>query len=76
MQFPQTNDRPSELSLPASVRSYFAEPGARHRLRIVETLPLSAQHRAVLIERDTVQHLVILGPNGETVVETGIKNNE
>ncbi len=31
---PQTNERPSELSLPASVRSFFAEPGARHRFKV------------------------------------------
>lgn len=49
--------------------------GATRRLRIVETLPLSAQHRALLIERDHVQHLIIIGPNGEAVVETGIKKD-
>ena len=30
----QTNDRPSELSLPASVRSFLAEPGAPHRFKM------------------------------------------
>ncbi len=30
----QTNERPSELSLPASVRSYFAEPGVPHRFKV------------------------------------------
>ena len=29
-----TNELPSELSLPAAVRSYFAEPGARHRFKV------------------------------------------
>lgn len=48
-------------------------PGTPRRLRVIETLSLSTQHRAILIERDAVQHLVIIGPNGETVVETGIK---
>lgn len=33
-QLAQTNERPSELSLPASVRSFFAEPGAPHRFRV------------------------------------------
>jgi flagellar protein FliO/FliZ len=51
--------------------------GAKRRLKIIETLPLTAQHRAVLIARDdTTLHLVILGPNGETVVESSIKNHE
>lgn len=42
------------------------------RLKILETLPLDSRRRAVLIARDEKQHLVILGPNGETVVESGI----
>ena len=33
-QLVQTNERPSELSLPASVRSFFAEPGAPHRFKL------------------------------------------
>ncbi len=47
-------------------------PGAKRRLKIVETLPVGARHRAVLIKRDHVEHLVILGPTGDTVVESGI----
>lgn len=42
------------------------------RLRLIEALPLDARRRLVLIERDSVQHLVILGPNAETVIETNI----
>jgi hypothetical protein len=30
----QTNEGPSELSLPASVHSFFAEPGAPHRFKV------------------------------------------
>ena len=33
-QLVQTNERPSELLLPASVRSFFAEPGAPHRFKL------------------------------------------
>jgi len=50
-------------------------PGGREgkrRLRIVEVLPLDSRRRAVLLARDNVQHLVILGANGEVVVETDI----
>ncbi len=42
------------------------------RLRLVEVLPLDSRRRAILLERDKKQHLVILGPGGETVVETHI----
>jgi len=42
------------------------------RLRLIEALPLDARRRLVLLERDNVQHLVILGVNTETLIETGI----
>lgn len=46
----------------------------RHRrLKIVEAIPLDARRRLLLIQRDDKQHLVILGPNGETIVETNIQ---
>lgn len=45
----------------------------KKRLRLIEVLPLDGRRRAVLIERDDVQHLLVLGPEGETVVETNIK---
>lgn len=48
-----------------------AAPGKR-RLKIIESLPLDARRRAVILRRDDTEHLVILGPNGETVVETKI----
>jgi flagellar protein FliO/FliZ len=42
------------------------------RLKIIEVLSLDARRRAVLLRRDDKDHLVILGPSGETVVETAI----
>lgn len=42
------------------------------RLRIVETALLGPKHRLVLIRRDNVEHLLVLGPTNEAVVETGI----
>ncbi len=44
----------------------------KRRLKIIEILPLDARRRAVLLRRDNAEHLVILGPSGETVVETHI----
>ena len=46
--------------------------GGKARLRVVESIPLDNKRRLSLIQRDDVQHLVILGPNNETVIETGI----
>lgn len=44
----------------------------KRRLKIVEVLPIGARHRAVILKRDDVEHLVILSSTGETVVESGI----
>lgn len=53
----------------------FGQPGlmtrAGRRLKLVEVLPIDARRKAVIIECDDEQHLVILGPAGETL----IKNN-
>lgn len=48
-----------------------ARRGARKRLEILEILPLDARRRMVLIRRDDVEHLLLVG-EGETVVERGI----
>lgn len=52
------------------------QQGKKRRLKIVEMLPLSGSHKAVLLRCDDKDHLVILGPNGETVVEKSIQVQE
>lgn len=47
-------------------------PTSKRRLKVVESLAIDSRRRAVLIQRDDTQHLVILGPTGETVVETKV----
>lgn len=44
------------------------------RLGVVEILPLDSRRRLVLLRRDESEHLVLLGINGETVIESPIKN--
>ena len=44
----------------------------KRRLKIVEFLPLDHRRRLVLVRRDDCEHLLVLGPQGETVVETHI----
>lgn len=46
--------------------------GQGGQIGIVESRMLDARRRLVLVRRGTVGHLMILGPNSETVVETGI----
>ncbi|MBN8521071.1 MAG: FliO/MopB family protein [Alphaproteobacteria bacterium] len=50
--------------------------GGKRRLKILEVLPLDSRRKLMMIERDDVQHLVILSSSGETVVETNIKGHE
>ncbi len=47
-------------------------PGNR-RLSVVETAPLDGRRRLVLIRRDDTEHLIVLGPTSELVIESGIK---
>jgi flagellar protein FliO/FliZ len=46
--------------------------GGRRRLAVVEAAPIDAKRRLVLLRRDDVEHLVLLGPDGAIVVERGI----
>ncbi len=42
------------------------------RLKIIESLPIDPRRRLVIVRRDDVEHLLVLGQNGETVVERSI----
>ena len=42
------------------------------RISIADFLDIDKGHRLVLVRRDNVEHLLIIGSNGDTVVETGI----
>lgn len=47
-------------------------PNSQRRLDVVETTPIGPRHRLLLVRRDRTEHLLLLGPNGDTVVEQGI----
>lgn len=42
------------------------------RLQLVDVSPLDARHRLVLVRRDNVEHLLLLGGSHPVVVETNI----
>jgi len=42
------------------------------RLRVVEVLPIDHKHRLVMVRRDNREHLLLIGPESEVVVESGI----
>jgi flagellar protein FliO/FliZ len=44
----------------------------KRRLKIVEFLPIDHRRRLVLVRCDDREHLLLLGPQGETVVEANI----
>lgn len=52
------------------------KPGEPRRLSVVEARSLDARRQLVLVRRDGVEHLLLLSPNAETVVETGIPAGE
>ena len=47
--------------------------GAGRRVEVLEVTPLDGRRRLVLIRRDDVEHLVIVSPTSELVVESGIR---
>ncbi len=51
----------------------FVKPQGMRRLALVETLMIGPRQRLYLLRRDGVEHLVIAGPEGMSVVETGIQ---
>lgn len=46
--------------------------GSQRRVQIVEATPIGPRHRLLLVRRDRVEHLLLLGPQGDIVVESGI----
>ena len=49
-----------------------ATAGTARRLAVLETLPLDARRKLVLIRRDETEHLLLLGADGNRLVEGGI----
>ncbi len=43
-----------------------------NRLFVVQSCPIDARRRLVLVRRDETEHLLMLGPNGDHIVEAGI----
>jgi flagellar protein FliO/FliZ len=50
----------------------FIKPQGTRRLEVVETLMIGPRQKLLLLRRDNVEHLVLAGPDGANVVESGI----
>ena len=46
--------------------------GPERRLSVIEMQMLGAKHRLVLVRRDQVEHLVLIGPSSDLLVEGNI----
>jgi len=49
-----------------------ASARGKRRLSVQEVLPLDSKRRLVLIKRDGIEHLLLIGINDDLVVEQGI----
>ena len=56
------------LGFPAAA----TRPSGARRLQVVEVTPIDGRRRLVLVRRDQVEHLLLISPTTERVVETGI----
>jgi hypothetical protein len=61
-------------------RTFFGKSGSQNflrqrerRLGVVETASVDSKRKLVLVRRDDVEHLLIIGGPVDMVVETGIK---
>ena len=50
----------------------FLAPPVGQRLSILETRTLDMRRRLMLVRRDDVEHLILLGQDGDIVIERGI----
>ncbi len=49
--------------------------GASGRLRVKESIMLGTGRRLVIVQCDGSEHLILLSPHGDVVVERGINNH-
>ncbi len=50
----------------------FVKPAIARRLQVVETLGIAPRQRLLIVRRDDVEHLILTGPEGTSVIESGI----
>lgn len=55
--------------------SFANASGNKKRLSLQEVFYIDAKRKLVLVKRDDVEHLILIGTNSETVVEKNVKPN-
>lgn len=51
-------------------------PGMKRRLNVLETRPLDHRHKLVIVKCDDREHLLLLGPQGQSVVDANIPSKD
>ena len=51
--------------------SRFVAPSGKKRLAVLEVLPIDGRRRLVLLRRDAAEHLILLGHDGDLLIESG-----
>jgi flagellar protein FliO/FliZ len=54
----------------------WAGGGRGRRLKIVEVVAVDSRRRAVLLRRDNVEHLIVIGGQNDLLVEGGIETKD
>jgi len=50
----------------------FVAPAGKKRIAVLEVLPIDGKRRLVLLRRDAAEHLILLGAEGDLLIESGI----
>jgi flagellar protein FliO/FliZ len=54
------------------LRGTIRAKGGHRRVEVVEIAPVDSKRRLLLVRRDQTEHLVLLGPTSDVVIEAGI----
>jgi len=54
--------------------SHAMKPAAERRIGVVEVAPLDSRRKLVLVHRDGVEHLLVVSPTSEVVIERNIRS--
>ncbi|WDI32002.1 flagellar biosynthetic protein FliO [Hyphococcus flavus] len=56
----------------AGLASMSGLSGAKRRLSMKEMLPIDARRRLAIVKCDDTEYLIVLGPNGETIIDKNL----
>lgn len=59
-----------------SENAHIKNQSGKKRLKLVETLPLDSRRRIAIVQQDDQEHLVLLGLNGDTIIQTNINESK